>query len=59
MVYVLAKNGEPLMPTENHGYIRTLLSSRRAVVVRQTPFTIRLKFETSTYCSIRTVFKLQ
>ena len=49
MVYVLAKNGSPLMPTENHGYVRILLKSHRAVVVRKNPFTIRLKFKTTAY----------
>lgn len=48
MVYVLAKNGTPLMPTENYGYVRVLLKSHRAVVVQQNPFTIRLKFKTTT-----------
>lgn len=46
MVYVLAHNGSPLMPTENHGYVRKLLSSRKAVVVQTKPFTIRLKYRT-------------
>lgn len=49
MVYVLAKNGKPLMPTENYGYVRILLKDHRAVVVRKNPFTIRLKFNTTTY----------
>ena len=49
MVYVLAKDGTPLMPTKNHGYVRVLLDSRRAVVVKYTPFTIRLKYSTTTY----------
>lgn len=46
MVYVLAHNGSPLMPTANHGYVRKLLSSRKAVVVQTKPFTIRLKYRT-------------
>ena len=49
MVYVLAKDGTPLMPTKNHGYVRVLLDSHRAVVVKYTPFTIRLKHSTTTY----------
>ena len=49
MVYVLAKDGTPLMPTENHGYVRILLNSHLAVVVRREPFTIRLKRDTTTY----------
>lgn len=49
MVYVLAKDGTPLMPTKNYGHVRVLLNSHRAVVVKYTPFTIRLKHSTTTY----------
>lgn len=46
MVYVISKNGQPIMPTENHAKVRLLLKSGKAKVVRRTPFTIQL-FETS------------
>ena len=46
MVYVLAKDGTPLMPTSRHGKVRHLLNEEKAVVVRRTPFTIRLLYET-------------
>lgn len=46
MVYVLNVNGLPLMPTENCGYIRKLLKSNKAQVVKGNPFTIQLLYET-------------
>lgn len=42
MVYVLSKNGQPMMPTENHAKVRLLLKSGKAKVVRRCPFTIQL-----------------
>jgi len=49
MVYVLSKNGKPLMPTKRHGKVKHLLRSRQAVVVKRTPFTIRLLYEGAEY----------
>lgn len=46
MVYVLNVNGLPLMPTENCGYVRKLLKSNKAQVVKSNPFTIQLLYET-------------
>ncbi len=46
MVYVLNKEGKPLMPTSRHGKVRHLLEQGKATVVRRTPFTIRLTYET-------------
>jgi N6-L-threonylcarbamoyladenine synthase len=46
MVYVLNKEGQPLMPTEKHGKVRHLLKSGRAKVARRTPFTIMLLYDT-------------
>lgn len=37
------------MPTERHGHVRRLLREGKACVVRRTPFTIKLKYETTTY----------
>lgn len=42
MVYVISKNGQPIMPTENHAKVRLLLKSNKAKVVKRTPFTIQL-----------------
>lgn len=46
VVYVLNKNGNPLMPTTRCGHVRLLLKSGKAVVVKQVPFTIKLKYQT-------------
>ena len=45
MVYVLDKDGNPLMPTKRYGKVRHLLKDGRAVVVRRDPFTIRLTYD--------------
>lgn len=49
MVYVLGKNGQPLMPTDRHGKVRRLLKSNKAKVVRKCPFTIQLLYESTTH----------
>lgn len=46
MVYVIGKDGKPLMPIRRHGKVRRLLNSGRAKVVSRDPFTIQLLFET-------------
>ena len=47
MVYVIAKNGQPLMPTDRHGKIRHLLKDGKAKVVKRCPFTIKLLYEST------------
>ena len=49
MVYVLSKNGQPIMPTKNHAKVRLLLNSGKAKVVKRTPFTIQLIGTSITY----------
>ena len=49
MVYVLSKTGQPIMPTENHAKVRLLLKSGKAMVVKRTPFTIKLTGTSKTY----------
>lgn len=49
MVYVLNKDGKPLMPTNRYGKVRHLLKNKQAKVVRKTPFTIQLLYETTNY----------
>ena len=49
MVYVLSKNGQPIMPTENNAKVRLLLKSGKATVVKRTPFTIQLTETSKTY----------
>jgi hypothetical protein len=46
MVYVLNKDGKPLMPTMRHGRVKHLLRRGEAKVVRRCPFTIKLLYET-------------
>lgn len=45
MVYVLDRNGNPLMPTERYARVRRLLKSKQAIVTRTKPFTIRLLYD--------------
>lgn len=49
MVYVQSHSGKALMPTERYGKVRRLLRDGLATVVRHTPFTIRLNYETKEY----------
>ena len=49
MVYILSKNGTPIMPTKNHAKVRLLLKHGKAKVVKRTPFTIRLLATSKTY----------
>ena len=47
-VYVLDKNGQPLMPTSRFGKVRRLLRDKQVKVVKRCPFTIRLLYEPET-----------
>ena len=49
MVYVLNKDGQPLMPTDRHGKVKHLLKSGKAKVIKRCPFTIRLLYESTNY----------
>lgn len=49
MVYVLSKNGTPIMPTNNHAKVRLLLKYGKAKVVNRTPFTIQLLSTSKTF----------
>lgn len=51
MVYVLDKDGKPLMPTERHGKVRHMIKDGRAKVVKRLPFTIQLTYEPETHCT--------
>ena len=48
MVYVLDKDGNPLMPTKRYGWVRRSLRDGKAKVVRREPFTIQLTYEPET-----------
>lgn len=49
MVYVISKDGQPLMPTERYGKVRQLLKAKLARVVSRSPFTIQLLYNSKTY----------
>ena len=49
MVYIISKDGKPLMPTNRHGKVKHLLREGKAKVVRKCPFTIKLNYDTTTY----------
>lgn len=49
LVYVLNKNGQPLMPTERLGKVRRLLKQNLAKVVKRCPFTIQLLYKTTAF----------
>ena len=49
MVYVLNKDGQPLMPTDRYGKIRHLLKDGKAKVVSRCPFTIKLLYDSTNY----------
>jgi len=49
MVYVLNKEGKPLMPTNRHGKVRHLLETGKAKVVSKEPFTIKLLYDSTNY----------
>lgn len=45
VVYVLSKDGIPLMPTARCGHIRILLRQKKAKVVLSKPFTVQLLYD--------------
>jgi 5-methylcytosine-specific restriction endonuclease McrA len=49
VIYVLNKDGQPLMPTSRHGKVKHLLKDGKAKVVRCCPFTIQLLYEGTNY----------
>lgn len=46
MVYIINQNGQPLMPTARHGFVRRMLKEKRAKIIRRCPFTIQLLYAT-------------
>lgn len=49
MVYVVSMSGKALMPTKNHAKVRILLKEKKAKVVQNKPFTIKLLYKTEEY----------
>lgn len=48
LVYVLNKDGQPLMPTKRHSKVRKLLKENNAKMIKSCPFTIQLLYEAET-----------
>lgn len=48
LVYVLNRDGQPLMPTGRCGKVRRLLRDKKAKAVKRCPFTIQLLYEAET-----------
>ena len=48
LVYVLNKDGQPLMPMSRCGKVRRLLKQNKAKVINHCPFTIQLLYKTET-----------
>ena len=49
MVYVISKDGQPLMPTVRHGKVRRLLNEKKAKVIKSCPFVIQLEYDSTHY----------
>lgn len=49
LVYVISKNGKPLMPTKRFGRVKGLLKSKQATIVSHKPFTIQLNYESTEF----------
>ena len=50
LIYVLSKDGKPLMPIKKPAKVRRWLRDGKAKVIRKCPFTIKLLFETKGEC---------
>ena len=48
-VYVIGRDGQPLMPMTKCGRVRRFLKEGKAKVVKRCPFTIKLTYETTNY----------
>lgn len=49
LVFVLDKNGHPLMPTHNGAKVRVLLKQKRAKVISKCPFTVKLLYKSTSF----------
>lgn len=52
-VYVISKDGQPLMPTRRFGKVRRMLNKKEAKVINRCPFTIQLLYKTKTSATQR------
>ena len=48
LVYVISKDGQPLMPTSRCGKVRRMLKQGKAQVIKSCPFTIKLMYDPET-----------
>lgn len=48
-VYVLDRNGQPLMPTKRSGWVYRALRDGKAKVVSKCPFTIKLLYDSTSF----------
>ena len=53
-IYILDKEGKPLMPSKRYKHIRKLLETKKAKIVRYKPFQVQLLYDSSTYVDILT-----
>ena len=51
-VYVLSKDGNPLMPTKNCAKVRILLKQNKVKVIKRCPFTIQLMYESTDHVQL-------
>lgn len=49
LVYVLNKDGQPLMPTSRCGKVRRMLKNNQAKIIKRCPFTIQLLYESTNH----------
>lgn len=47
MIYVISRDGLPLMPTNRNKKIRNLLKCGLATIIKRIPFTVQLQYETN------------
>lgn len=48
-VYIISKNGKPLMPTTRYGHVRHLLKEGKAEIYSRNPFTVKLLYDSKEF----------
>lgn len=49
-IYILNKDGAPLMPTKRKAHVQKLLRHGKAAIVNKQPYTVRLKYQSPGIC---------
>lgn len=49
LVYVISKEGQPLMPTKRFGRVKGLLKSKQATIISHKPFVIQLNYNSTEF----------